>query len=92
MATPTPQAAENERWSALRDLDAWLRTPMLVLMNAQVDSGPVWRKVWGGALRAATVTEATGWLAGGALYPLERRLVRTRSESPTTEIMLCRRR
>ena len=32
------------------------------------------------------------WLAGAALYPLERRLVRTRSESPTTEIMLCRRR
>ena len=72
--------------------DVIRRTPMLVLMNAQVDAGPVWRKAWGGALRAATVTEATGWLAGAALYPLERRLVRTRSESPTTEIMLCRRR
>lgn len=64
------------------------RTPMLVLMNAQVDAGPGWRRLWGGTLRAATVTEATGWLAGAALYPLERRLVRTRSESPTTEIMV----
>ena len=72
--------------------DVIRRTPMLVLMNAQVDAGPAWRKVWGGTLRAATVTEATGWLAGAALYPLERRLVRRRSESPTTEIMVCRRR
>jgi SAM-dependent methyltransferase len=72
--------------------DVIRRAPMLVLMNAQVDAGPAWRKLWGGALRAATLTEATGWLAGAALYPLERRLVRNRRESPTTEIMVCRRR
>ncbi|PRY00479.1 class I SAM-dependent methyltransferase [Allonocardiopsis opalescens] len=68
------------------------RVPMLVLMNAQVDAGPVWRKLWGGTLRAATLTNPTGWLAGAALYPLERRLVRSRRESPTTELMICRRR
>lgn len=67
------------------------RVPMLVAMNAQVDAPFVWRKMWGGVLRAATVTEVTGWLAGGALYPLERRLVRWLSESPTTELMVCRR-
>ncbi|TDQ52419.1 class I SAM-dependent methyltransferase [Actinorugispora endophytica] len=72
--------------------DVLRRAPMLVLMNAQVDAGPVWRKVWGGALRAATLTEPTGWLAGAALHPLERRLVRARRESPSTEIMVCRRR
>lgn len=72
--------------------DVLHRAPFLVLMNAQVDAGPVWRKVWGGTLRAATLTEPTGWLAGAALYPLERRLVRARTESPTTEIMVCRRR
>ncbi|GLU46197.1 class I SAM-dependent methyltransferase [Nocardiopsis ansamitocini] len=72
--------------------DVVRRTPMLVLMNAQVDAGPLWRKLWGGTLRAATVTEPTGWLAGAALYPLERRLTRSRSESPTTELMICRRR
>ncbi|MEY9213165.1 class I SAM-dependent methyltransferase [Thermobifida halotolerans] len=72
--------------------DVVRRSPFLVLMNAQVDAGPVWRKTWGGTLRAATLTGPTGWLAGAALYPLERRLVRTRQESPTTEIMVCRRR
>lgn len=72
--------------------DVVRREPMLVLMNAQVDAGTAWRKTWGGVLRAATVTETTGWLAGAALYPLERRLVRSRAESPTTEIMVCRRR
>ena len=65
---------------------------MLVLMNAQVDAHPLWRKLWGGTLRAVTLTEATGWVAGAALAPLERRLVRARSESPTTELMICRRR
>lgn len=68
------------------------RTPMLVLMNAQVDAPVLWRKVWGGALRAVTLTPPTGWLAGAGLYPLERRLVQHRTESPTTELMICRRR
>ena len=27
----TPTAPADERWGALHDLDAWLRTPMLVL-------------------------------------------------------------
>lgn len=68
------------------------RVPMLVLMNAQVDANPIWRKLWGGLLRAVTLTEVTGWLAGALLYPLERRLVRVLRESPTTELMICRRR
>jgi len=72
--------------------DVVRRVPMLVLMNAQVDANPVWRKLWGGFLRAVTLTEVTGWLAGALLYPLERRLVRTLRESPTTELMICRRR
>src|SRR5699024_12291150 len=66
------------------------RVPMLMLMNAQVDAPLAWRKVWGGMLRAAAVTPPTGWLAGAALYPLERRLVRDREESPTTELLVCR--
>nr|WP_246211232.1 class I SAM-dependent methyltransferase [Phytoactinopolyspora alkaliphila] len=67
------------------------RVPMLVLMNAQVDAPRVWRKVWGGALRAVTLTQPTGWLAGAALYQVDRQLVRRMSESPTTELMICRR-
>lgn len=66
------------------------RVPMLMLMNAQVDAPAPWRKAWGGALRAATLTGPTGWLAGAALYPLERRLVRARDESPTTELVVFR--
>lgn len=78
----------------LRDagFDVVRRVPMLVLMNAQVDSPMVWRKLWGGALRAVTLTKPTGWLAGAALYPLERQLSRRLRESPTTELMICRRR
>jgi SAM-dependent methyltransferase len=68
------------------------RVPMLVLMNAQVDAPMPWRKAWGGLLRAATTTELTGWLAGAALYPVERGLTRWVPESPTTELAICRRR
>jgi SAM-dependent methyltransferase len=71
--------------------DVVRRVPMLVLMNAQVDAPIAWRKVWGGALRAMTATEPTGWLAGAALYPLDRGLTRWLPESPTTELMICRR-
>lgn len=72
--------------------DVVRRVPMLVLMNAQIDAPMVWRKAWGGALRAATLTRPTGWLAGAALYQIERRLTRRLRESPTTELMICRRR
>lgn len=72
--------------------DVVRRVPMLVLMNAQVDAPIGWRKGWGGLLRAATLTKPTGWLAGAALYPVERRLSRRLRESPTTELMVCRRR
>ena len=66
------------------------RKPMLVLMNAQVDAPKAWRKVWGGALRAVTLTPPTGWLAGAMLYPGERLLTTQLSESPTTELAIAR--
>lgn len=72
--------------------DVLRRVPMLVLMNAQVDTGRVRRKLWGGFLRAITLTPPTGWLAGAVLYQVEHRLVRRLRESPTTELMVCRRR
>ncbi len=67
------------------------RVPMFVLMNAQVDAGPVRRRGWAAAMRAATALPATGWLAGAALYPLERRLVRRVTKGPSTELTICRR-
>ncbi len=84
-----------ETISALADkagFDIVRRVPMLVLMNAQVDAAQPWRKTWGAFLRAATVTAPTGWLAGALLYRLDRRLVRGRRESPTTELLVLRRR
>ena len=72
--------------------DVVRRVPMLMLMNAQVDAALPWRKTWGGILRAVTVTGPTGWLAGAALYQVDRRLVRGRGESPTTELLLLRKR
>ncbi|MEC3892783.1 class I SAM-dependent methyltransferase [Nocardiopsis sp. LDBS1602] len=68
------------------------RVPMLMLMNAQVDASLPWRKVWGAFLRAVTLTGPTGWLAGAALYQVDRRLVRGRTESPTTELLVLERR
>ncbi|MGW0810933.1 class I SAM-dependent DNA methyltransferase [Nonomuraea sp. NPDC002799] len=72
--------------------DVMGRVPMLVLMNAQVDGNPVWRRLWGGLLRAVTRSERGGDVAGALLFPLERRLVHLLRESPTTEMMICRRR
>ncbi len=89
------QVNRTKDWivSALADagFEIERRVPMLYLMNAQVDAPPTWRKLWGGALRAATLTPPTGWLAGAALYPIERQLVSRTGESPTTEMMICRR-
>ncbi|HJE58701.1 MAG TPA: class I SAM-dependent methyltransferase [Nocardiopsis listeri] len=72
--------------------DVVRRVPMLVLMNAQVDAALPWRKVWGGFLRAVTITAFTGGLAGSLLYRVDRRLVRGRREGPTTELLVLRRR
>jgi SAM-dependent methyltransferase len=79
------EALENAGFEIVR------RMPMQVLMNTQVDAPWLWRKLWGGFLRVATLTPPTGWLAGAALYPLERRLVSRLLESPTVELMVCRR-
>jgi SAM-dependent methyltransferase len=67
------------------------RVPVLVLMNAHVDASRMRRKAWGAFLRGVTLTRPTGWLAGAALFPAERRPVRRVRESPTTELLVCRR-
>ena len=76
---------------AANGLELERRTPMLVLMNAQVDAPRWWRKSWGGFLRAVTLTPVTGWAAGAALYPVELGLTRVLGEGPTTELAVARR-
>lgn len=76
---------------AANGFDVVRRTPMFVLMNEPSDTRRAWtRSLWKVALGPASLAEPIGGFLGWALYPLETRLVRTRSESPTTEIMVCR--
>jgi 2-polyprenyl-3-methyl-5-hydroxy-6-metoxy-1,4-benzoquinol methylase len=67
------------------------RRPMLYLMNSPVDAPPARRARWERLLGRATAREWQGWITGAVLYPLERWLVARRQESPTTELLVCRR-
>jgi SAM-dependent methyltransferase len=67
------------------------RRPALVLMNAPVDSrSRVLRSLWGLVCRVAARSEELAWLAGAALFPVELVLCAVLRESPTTEMMVCR--
>ena len=69
------------------------RVPMFVLMNYPADSrSRLARWGWSAMLGPAMLAESLGWLTGAALYPSERRLVRKVRESPSTELMICRKR
>jgi 2-polyprenyl-3-methyl-5-hydroxy-6-metoxy-1,4-benzoquinol methylase len=69
------------------------RVPMFVLMNYPADTASRIRKwVWTALMTPAMVSDRLGGWLGAALYPLERRLVASRRESPSTELMVCRRR
>jgi len=69
------------------------RVPMFVLMNFPADStSRLARYAWTAMVAPAALGEALGWALGAALYPLERALVRRMRESPSTELMVCRRR
>jgi SAM-dependent methyltransferase len=69
------------------------RVPMFVLMNYPADSrSRLARWGWSAMVGPATLAEPLGWLMGAALYPIERLLVRKCSESPSTELMICRKR
>lgn len=83
--------AEIERMVCGTGFTIERRVPMFVLMNNPVDvRSRALKAVWYGAAGLFSRTEALGGFAGWLLYPLESRLVRSRSESPTTEIMVCR--
>ena len=73
-------------------LEVELRRPMLVLLNAPVDSaGRGVRAVWRGLRTAALRGEALGRAVGAAAYPFEVALAALLTEGPSTEIMVCRR-
>jgi 2-polyprenyl-3-methyl-5-hydroxy-6-metoxy-1,4-benzoquinol methylase len=69
------------------------RVPMFVLMNSPVDAtSRLARWAWTAMTAPATLGEPIGWILGAALYPIERALVRRMRESPSTELMICRKR
>jgi SAM-dependent methyltransferase len=68
------------------------RRPMFVLMNAPVDSdNRLLNRFWFLLHKGLSRVRIAGKLVGGALYPIELALVRLLRESPTTEIMVCKR-
>ncbi len=94
------------RWAhqvsrSLKDIEAILRqngfavverVPMFVLMNSPIDS--TWKgflTLWNICARILSLSNAIGFTAGALLYPLELLLLRFVRESPSTEIMICRR-
>ncbi len=69
------------------------RKPLFVLMNDPLDSrNPLFRALWYGAGRVISSSDKLGDFAGRKLYPIELKLTEKRDESPTTELMVCRRR
>jgi SAM-dependent methyltransferase len=85
--------AESERLLEAAGLAVERRMPMFVLMNYPADTRsrlPRW--LWTAMVSPAMLAEPFGWLLGATLYPLERVLVRRLRESPSTELMICRKR
>ncbi|HET9274559.1 MAG TPA: class I SAM-dependent methyltransferase [Gemmatimonadales bacterium] len=69
------------------------RVPMFVIMNYPADTrSRLARWAWTAMVAPAAVAEPVGWLLGSLLFPVERRLVRRLRESPSTELMICRKR
>ena len=66
------------------------RVPMFVLMNYPADASKLAGLAWTAMVSPAMLSNTLGGLLGAALYPLERRLVRSAKESPSTELMVCR--
>ena len=67
------------------------RCPIFVLMNEPVDTeSRLLRHYWSRLYRAASHSESVGYIVGAVLFPLEITLARVLTESPTTEMMVCR--
>lgn len=67
------------------------RVPMFVMMNFPIDAERgLGTRLWTAMKSRVQRRERLGLAVGGLLYPMERVLTRWKKESPTTEIMLCR--
>lgn len=68
------------------------RVPMFAIMNYPIDSTNRLAQVaWNAMTTPARWSNVYGFVLGGALYPIELVLTTILKESPTTELVLCRR-
>ena len=67
------------------------RRAQLVHMSDPVDASWLRRTLWSFAMLPATKSNTFGNMLGALMYPFELRAIHNREESPTTEIMVCRR-
>jgi len=86
--------AHNEKTLTENGFKIIRRCPMFVLMNTPVDttrtvSKKMWKVV---SLTLQKYGDTAGSMIGGILYPLEMMLVSLLEESPSTEMMICKRR
>jgi SAM-dependent methyltransferase len=85
--------AESTRCVEAAGFEVVDRVPMFVLMNYPADTtSTLARWAWTVMVAPVVVAELFGWVLGALLYPFERALVRAKRESPSTELMVCRKR
>lgn len=83
--------AESEQRVREAGFEIVRRIPMFVLMNYPADTtSRLARWAWTAMVAPAAVAEPIGWAIGALLAPLDTWLTGVRQESPTTEIMVCR--
>lgn len=67
------------------------RVPMAVLMNYPIDSSSrVYKKAWNLMRKIISINNTIGFAIGAMLYPIELICVSGMKESPTTEMMICK--
>ena len=97
-----PGQLEHVVWRPLKEVMALLaktgfevvcRVPMFVVMEEPVDATSQWyRLLWKLMTYPVKHSEVAGFVIGGVLYPLELMLTKVFTESPSTEIIVCRKR
>lgn len=84
---------ESTRAVEAAGLEVIDRVPMFVLMNYPADTtSKLARVAWKAMVAPVLLGEPVGWALGALLYPFEKALVRAKRESPSTELMVCRKR
>lgn len=65
--------------------------PMFILMNYPIDStNRFLQLIWKGVAKIAALHDTLGFIIGALLFPIELLLLAVMKESPTTEIMICK--